>query len=88
MLTLIMTLSSTASDSQSTMTLGLTTGDFQSIFEDGKLKPGIYKIQNLYSQTYMEIHEHSREVCCRPAASLEEGRGLVRPFLVACGACV
>lgn len=35
-----------------------------SIFKGGKLKPGIYEIQNLYSQTYMDIHEHSREVCC------------------------
>lgn len=51
-----------------------------SIFKDGKLKPGIYKIQNLYSQTYMDVEERSREVCGRPATILEEGRGLVRPF--------
>ena len=49
-----------------------------SIFEDGKLKPGIYKIQNLYSQTYLDIHEHSKATCGRPAENLEEGRGLVR----------
>jgi hypothetical protein len=48
-----------------------------SIFKDGKLKPGIYKIQNLYAQTYMDIHEHSRYLCCRPAKALGEGRGLV-----------
>ena len=51
-----------------------------SILRDGRLKPGIYKIQNLYTRTYLDIHEHSREVCCRPAAALEEGAGLVRPL--------
>ena len=50
------------------------------IFEDGRLKPGSYKIQNLYTQTYMDIHEHSRELCCRSATALGEGRGLVRLF--------
>jgi hypothetical protein len=58
-----------------------STGDSPSIFKDGKLKPGIYKIQNLYTQTYIDIHEHSRQVCCRPATTLGEGKGLVRLFL-------
>ena len=62
-----------------TMTLS-PTSDSVSIFKDGKLKQGIYKIQNLYSQTYMDIHEHTRDVCCRPATALGEGRGLVCPF--------
>jgi len=57
-----------------------TTSDSSSILKDGKLKPGIYKIQNLYTQTYMDIHDHLREVCCRPATALEEGSGLVRPL--------
>ena len=57
-----------------------SASDPLSIFRGGKLKPGIYKIQNLYRQTYMDIHEHSREVCCQSATALEEGRGLVRPF--------
>ena len=51
-----------------------------SIFKYGKLKPGIYRIQNLYAQTYMDIHDHSRDVCCRPVTALAEGRGLVSPF--------
>ena len=51
-----------------------------SIFDNGKLKPGIYKIQNLYTQTYLDIHEHSRQMCCRTVQNLEEGRGLVRPI--------
>ena len=63
-----------------TMTLNSTTSGSLSIFKDGKLKPGIYKIQNLYTQTYMDIHEHSREACCRPATTLEDGKGLVRSF--------
>jgi hypothetical protein len=57
-----------------------TTGDASSIFRDGKvLKPGIYKVQHLYFKNYMDIDEHSRDVCCRPATDLEKGRGLVRP---------
>ena len=59
------------------MTVSNPPGD-SSIFDDGKLKPGTYKIQNLYSQTYLDIHEHSRETCCRPVGDLENGRGLVR----------
>jgi hypothetical protein len=60
---------------------GHSTSRSSSIFEDGTLKPGIYKIQNLYSQTYLDIHEHSKEVCCRPAKDLERRKGLVRPHL-------
>ena len=57
-----------------------------SIFEDGKLKPGIYKIQNIYSKKYLDIEVHSREVRCCYAKDLEEGEGLVRryPLLVVC----
>ena len=55
--------------------------DSLSIFEGGKLKSGIYKIQNLQSGTFLDIHEHSREVCCRPIANLGQGKGLVRPYL-------
>lgn len=47
------------------------------IFENGSLKSGIYKIQNLFSDTYLDIHHHSMQLCCRPARDLEEGRGLV-----------
>ena len=49
-------------------------------FKNGQLKPGIYKIQNVYAQTYMDIHDHSKDVCCRPATALAEGRGLVSLF--------
>ena len=64
-----------------------STGNSSSIFEDGKLKPGIYKIQNLYSEAFLDIHEHSREMCCRPARDLGEERGIVRqhPFPMARG---
>lgn len=60
-----------------TMTMS-STDDSLSIFEY-ELRSGIYKIQNLPGQTYMDINEHSREVCCRPASILGERRGLVRP---------
>ena len=50
------------------------TNDPISIFE---LKPGIYKIQNIHSETYLDIEVRSREVCCRPARDLGEGRGFV-----------
>ena len=59
-----------------TMTMNSTSGS-SSIFKDGKLKPGIYKIQNILSETYLDIEVHSREVCCRPAKDLGEGRGIV-----------
>ena len=49
-----------------------------SIFKDGKLKPGIYKIQNIVSETYVDVEVHTREIHCRPASNLGEGRGLVR----------
>ncbi|KAF9781772.1 hypothetical protein BJ322DRAFT_1161694 [Thelephora terrestris] len=49
--------------------------DSPSMFEDGKLKPGIYKIQNIVGQTYVDIRDHSQELCCRPASALE-GQGL------------
>ena len=49
-----------------------------SIFKDGKLKPGIYKIRNLFNEGYVDIYEHSREMRWRSAQELEEGRGLVR----------
>ena len=52
-------------------------GSTPSILEDGKLKPGIYKIKNIQTETYMDIKVHTREVCCRPAKDLEEGRGFV-----------
>ncbi|KAF9781767.1 hypothetical protein BJ322DRAFT_243236 [Thelephora terrestris] len=47
-----------------------------SIFEDEKLKPGIYKIQNIFTETYVDIETHSRNVCSRPGQNLEEGNGL------------
>jgi len=57
------------------MTLRSTKGS-TSIFEGGKLKTGIYKIQNIESGTYLDIEVHTRDACCRPAKDLEEGRGL------------
>jgi len=41
-----------------------------SMFVNGKLKAGKYKVQNLTGQTYLEILEDSRELCCRPGAVL------------------
>ena len=58
------------------MTLN-STSDSSSILKDGKLKPGIYKIQNIHTETYLDIEVHTRKVCCRPAENLKEGRGLV-----------
>jgi hypothetical protein len=52
-----------------------------SIFQDGKLKPGIYKIRSVLTQTYVDIEEHSRKIVSRPAENLEEGNGLVRPYI-------
>ena len=61
-----------------TMT-SISTSNSSSIFQDGKLKPGIYKIQNLHNDAFLDIHEHpARELHLRPAQDLREGRGLVR----------
>lgn len=51
--------------------------DPMSIFVDGKLKSGVYKVQNLASQTYLEVLDHSKELCCRIAAVLTPKDALV-----------
>ena len=51
------------------MTVHSTTGP-TSVFEGGRLKPGIYKIQNIQSETFRYIDVHTREACCRPAKDL------------------
>jgi len=43
---------------------------------EGTQKPGIYRIQNIYTEGYLDIEVPSRDVCCRPARDLREGRGL------------
>ncbi|KAF9649754.1 hypothetical protein BDM02DRAFT_3113186 [Thelephora ganbajun] len=53
-----------------------STSDSSPIFKDGRLKPGIYKIQNIFTEAFLDIEVHSRNVCCRPAQNLREGRGL------------
>lgn len=52
-----------------------------SIFQDGKLKPGVYKIQNIKAKTYVDIKDHVRELYCRPSTALERGRGEVSLLL-------
>ena len=54
-----------------------STDGSSSIFKDGKLKSGVYKIQNIQTGTYVDVDIGLREVCCRPAKDLEEGRGLI-----------
>ena len=51
--------------------------DSVSIFKDAKLRPGIYKIQNIVSKTYVEIREYPKELCCRPSGTSLEGKGRV-----------
>jgi len=58
-----------------------STSGSSSIFRDGKLKSGVYKVQNIYTETFLDIEVHSRGVCCRPANDLGEGRGLVSQYL-------
>ena len=57
-----------------------SAGSSSSIFEGGRLKPGIYKIQNLSTEGHVDIHEQSKEVCCRPTKDIKEGGGLVRLY--------
>lgn len=45
-----------------------------SILKDGKLRPGVYKIQNIVGKTYLDTKDDLRELCCRPFTALENGR--------------
>jgi hypothetical protein len=49
------------------------------IFQYGKLKPGVYKIKNIVSGTYVDTKDDVRELCGRPSTALENGRGEVSP---------
>jgi len=57
------------------------TSDSSSIFNGGQLKPGIYKIQNIKTETYLDSEVDTKEVCCRPAKDIGEGKGLVSRYL-------
>ena len=46
-----------------------------SAFEGGKIKPGIYMLQNAVGKTFADILD-TKEMCCRPAAAIP-GKGLV-----------
>ena len=52
--------------------------DPMSMFVNGKLRPGVYQVQHLVGQTFLEILQDSKEVCCRPAAILSPQDALVR----------
>lgn len=54
-----------------------STAEPLSIFKDGKLKPWVYKIQNIVAETFLDYEVHTREMCCRPANELGEDKGLV-----------
>ena len=56
------------------------TSTSASIFKNGKLKAGVYKIKNIHTETYLDIHESSKRVCCRPAKKLGDQGGRVRLF--------
>jgi len=66
----------------STAAMATVVNFFQSgssIFEHGRLEPGIYKIRNIVSKTYVDIKDDARQLCGRPSTALEDGRGQVRP---------
>lgn len=60
--------------------LAMTSTSNSSIFNNGRLRQGTYKIQNLHTRTYADINESTREMFCYPAKDLEEGSGIVRPY--------
>ena len=51
-----------------------------SLFNDGKLRPGIYMIENAASKTFADILD-TQELCGRPAAAIP-AKGLVCSRLV------
>ena len=51
------------------------------IFKDGKLRPGIYKIQNLQSKGFLDANEYSKEICCHPVKGPTEGLVRRYPYL-------
>ena len=55
------------------------------VLQDGKIKPGIYKIQNIVSKTYVDIKDDLRELCGRPSSALERSRGHVSLYIWAPG---
>jgi len=59
-----------------------SASDSSSILKDGKLNPGIYKIQSINTETYVDVDVLKREVCCRSGKDLGEGRGLVSRCLL------
>jgi len=63
-----------------TMTFTSTSDPSRIFTKDGELKPGIYQIQSLYNQTFLDIKEHSREIYCRSVQSPREAGGLVRRY--------
>ena len=41
-----------------------------SLLRDGKLKPGVYKIQNVASQNFVDVQDNQKDLCCRPINAL------------------
>ena len=55
-----------------TPTVALTsTDESDSVFRDKKLRPGVYKIQNIVGQTYVNIRGRTIEFCGQPATTVE-----------------
>jgi len=52
-----------------------STSTSSSILQNGRVKPGIYKIRNIVSGTYVDIKDHVRELCGRHFNTLESSRG-------------
>ena len=48
-----------------------------SIFQDGKIKPGVYKIMNVVSGTFVDIKDDASELCGRSSSTLGDSRGQV-----------
>jgi len=44
-------------------TTSTSTNESGFVFKAGKPRPGIYNIQDIVGQTYVDIREHTRELC-------------------------
>ena len=52
-----------------------------SLFKNGGVEYGVYRLQNAAGETFVDINQN-RELCCRPEDALPEGGGRVCQYFI------